>query len=225
MKKPHWFPFFANDFLASSKVALMSTEEIGAYLLLLCHQWNDPKCTIPSDAEMCQKLSRSNVNLEKVFLCFKKVRGRFVNVRLYKEWEHTMNNKKLASEHASMRWQNVRNASALPRQCSSPSPSPSPSEGIKNKRESVHEDVTLPAIKAVDAPKRKKRVLRSIEESDAPTDKHRALAAQLKLDIGPEWAKFKNNCLAHDKRYANFEAAFRNWLARSDEFRGARRVL
>lgn len=70
-----------------------------------------------------------------------------------------------------------------------------------------------------------KKAMRTIHESDSPTDKHRAFAAQLNIDIGPEWAKFKNYCLAHDKRYANFEAAFRNWLARSAEMKGERRGL
>ena len=70
-----------------------------------------------------------------------------------------------------------------------------------------------------------KRALRSITDEDTMTDKHRAFAVTLKIDPGPEWGKFKNYCLAHDSRYANFEAAFRNWLARAAEMKGERRVL
>lgn len=66
---------------------------------------------------------------------------------------------------------------------------------------------------------------RAIRDDDGMTDKHRAFALTLKLDPGPEWGKFKNYCLANDRRYANFEAAFRNWLARAAELRGERRVL
>ena len=54
---------------------------------------------------------------------------------------------------------------------------------------------------------------RPIADTDRITEKHRALAKSLNMDIGPAWGAFKNYCLAHDKRYANFEAAFRNWLA------------
>ena len=54
---------------------------------------------------------------------------------------------------------------------------------------------------------------RPINDTDGITEKHRALAKSLNMDIGPAWGAFKNYCLAHDKRYANFEAAFRNWLA------------
>jgi hypothetical protein len=57
------------------------------------------------------------------------------------------------------------------------------------------------------------------------SEKHKAFAKSLGIDPGPEWGKFKNYCLAHDKRYANFEAAFRNWLAKAAEMKGERRVL
>ena len=58
---------------------------------------------------------------------------------------------------------------------------------------------------------------RAIAESDQPTDKHKALAELWKIDVGYEWGKFKNYCLAHDRRYSNFEAAFRNWLSSAYE--------
>lgn len=63
---------------------------------------------------------------------------------------------------------------------------------------------------------------RPINEFDCITEKHRLFALQIGIDPGPEWGKFKNYCLAHGKRYANFEAAFRNWLANSKEMKGAR---
>lgn len=69
-------------------------------------------------------------------------------------------------------------------------------------------------------PKKQKRVLRSISDDDKPTEKHFSLGRTLGVDVGPEWGKFKNYCLAHDKRYANFEAAFRNWIATAAERKG-----
>lgn len=53
-----------------------------------------------------------------------------------------------------------------------------------------------------------------------PTDKHQRLATDWKLDLGHEFGKFKNYCLAHDKRYSNYEAAFRNWLSNAYERKG-----
>ncbi len=70
-----------------------------------------------------------------------------------------------------------------------------------------------------------KRQMRAISEEDAPTSKHFELGKVLKVDVGPEWGKFKNYCLAHDKRYANFEAAFRNWITNAPEMKGGRRGL
>ncbi len=67
-----------------------------------------------------------------------------------------------------------------------------------------------------------KRSLRSISDDDKPSEKHFNFGQSLGLDVGPEWGKFKNYCLAHDKRYANFEAAFRNWLANANQMKGPR---
>jgi len=62
-------------------------------------------------------------------------------------------------------------------------------------------------------------IKRAIQTDDRPTDRNLAFAKELGIDAGPEWGKFKHYCLAHDKRYANFESAFRNWLAREKEKR------
>lgn len=67
-----------------------------------------------------------------------------------------------------------------------------------------------------------KRTLRPISETDKPSEKHFNFGRTLGIDVGPEWGKFKNYCLAHDKRYANFEAAFRNWLANANQMKQGR---
>jgi hypothetical protein len=76
-----------------------------------------------------------------------------------------------------------------------------------------------------DASKKRGNGKRAWSEELSPTDKHKSLAVQWKLDLGFEWGKFKNYCLAHDKRYSNFEAAFRNWLARAYEQKGVGHAL
>lgn len=43
MPKAPWFPFYPHDFLADPLVLLMTNEERGAYVLLLCHAWDPPK--------------------------------------------------------------------------------------------------------------------------------------------------------------------------------------
>lgn len=69
----------------------------------------------------------------------------------------------------------------------------------------------------------KKQGKRAWSDELKPTEKHAELAQRLKISMGEEWGKFKNYCLAHDKRYANFEAAFRNWLVSSVNMNGGKR--
>lgn len=127
MEKHIWFPLYANDFLASSKIAMMSTEEIGAYILLLCHAWQDPQCSLPLEEEALKRLGRISMDISRVRDCFEKKSGRLINKRLLKEWEKVQHNKEKASKAALQRWHPSSNANAyanaLHPQCSSPSPS------------------------------------------------------------------------------------------------------
>lgn len=70
-----------------------------------------------------------------------------------------------------------------------------------------------------------KKCKRPISEEDKPTEKHLTLGQQIGVNVPAEWAKFKNYCLAHDKRYANFEAAFRNWIVNSEHMKGGVHVV
>lgn len=56
---PPYIPFYPKDFVADSKVITMTTEEVGAYILLLCHAWqNDPPCCIPTDDPTLARITR-----------------------------------------------------------------------------------------------------------------------------------------------------------------------
>ena len=48
-KKRPAFQFYASDWLGSTKRAMMTPAQRGAYIDLLCHQWNDPDCSLPDD--------------------------------------------------------------------------------------------------------------------------------------------------------------------------------
>lgn len=67
--------------------------------------------------------------------------------------------------------------------------------------------------------------LRLITDEDKPSEKHFAYGQRIGVDVGPEWGKFVSYCRANDVRYADFEAAFRNWLANSVNFKGGRHAL
>lgn len=113
MSKPHWIPFYANDFLASSKVALLTTEEVGAYVLLLCHAWQDPQCSLPDDDEALSILGRIKGDVTKLRSCFVVRKHRLVNERLYKEWIKVKEKSELAKKSIALRWNNERNTNVI----------------------------------------------------------------------------------------------------------------
>lgn len=143
MAKPIWFPFYPNDFLASGTVKLMTTEEIGAYILLLCYEWQDPKCTLPSDDESIRNLSGLAGNLERVKSCFNMKRGRLINKRLQSEWKKAKAFKEICSKSgkngANRRWPQRVTPPVTPpvtgAEHSSPSQSPSQSQSELEKKE------------------------------------------------------------------------------------------
>lgn len=60
--KPPYFPFYVNDFAADGKVEAMTTEEVGAYILLLCKAWmEEPPGTIPNDDTVLARWARLTV--------------------------------------------------------------------------------------------------------------------------------------------------------------------
>lgn len=78
-KKTPAFLFYVQDFLIGTKD--MSAAEIGGYVLLLCHQWDNGK--IEADTKFLQKISKiSSKKLEKILLKFKKKGGYYYNERL-----------------------------------------------------------------------------------------------------------------------------------------------
>jgi len=61
MARPPWFPLYPTDFLADDKVSAMTTEEVGAYWLLLCYSWyQTPQGSIPDDDKILAGWTRSS---------------------------------------------------------------------------------------------------------------------------------------------------------------------
>ncbi len=86
------FQFYPSDFLSDLKVQLMTTTQVGAYLLLLCHDWSSDG--LPDDAEDLALLARMEVEtfrtdwkrrLEKCFEPHPSKAGHITNPRLQKE--------------------------------------------------------------------------------------------------------------------------------------------
>lgn len=79
--KPPAFQFYADDFLAG--VADMTQAEVGAYILLLCHQWN--RGSAPVEPERQQLLAKGSVSEHVLAKFQKQPDGTLKNQRLETE--------------------------------------------------------------------------------------------------------------------------------------------
>ena len=124
MPKLPWFPFWVDDFLSDENVLVMTNEEVGIYVKLLCHQWKAG--SIPSDFLPMAKLCGTNADAlaahwQQIGKCFGGVSGnsgRLTNPRLEREREKQQNKRKARSEAglrgADARWKPDGNAIDLP---------------------------------------------------------------------------------------------------------------
>lgn len=87
-KRP-WFAFYASDWLSSRSVLLMTPEQRGGYIQLLCHAWLSEDCGLSNDPGDLAVLSGLNGRWEecspRILACFEIRSGRLFNPRLLKE--------------------------------------------------------------------------------------------------------------------------------------------
>lgn len=142
--KPPAFQFYADDFV--SGVSDMTQCEVGAYILLLCHQWNTG--SIPSDQERLKIIAKGNVS-DHVISKFENGK----NKRMEQVRANLMAYRQRQSEAGRIgmkqRWNKgddkVVMFPLLPEH-NSPSPSPSPTTKTTKLRQSSKEK--WPAFKA-----------------------------------------------------------------------------
>lgn len=53
----------------------------------------------------------------------------------------------------------------------------------------------------------------------APTDEHRSIASELRLDCDVEWLKYRDQQANAPRKHSDLQAGFRNWLRRAKEFK------
>lgn len=110
--------------------AMMSAQEVGAYIRLLCYQWDNG--SVPDDNDSLCRLAGCDGNaVAKIRSKFRSCDGVLKNERMEQERDKQAVYRKKQSENATKRW--VGNATALPThipKACSPSPSPSPKSNI-----------------------------------------------------------------------------------------------
>lgn len=89
MKSPA-FQVYVNDFLGSAKVGMMSTEEIGAYWLLLCLEWQEDGF-VYNESHLSRWCRLTPARFRKAWAtigpCFVQIDGRLFSPRLQRERE------------------------------------------------------------------------------------------------------------------------------------------
>jgi len=138
MAKPHWFPFYVSDFLSSPAVTMMTAEEVGGYVLLLCYAWQDPHGSLPIDDDSLRVLSRVKGDLSRLKSCFREKKGRLFNGRLTQELEKAQAKSDSAKKSNAVRWQ-VRHLPVV--QCQ---PVDAPCDGVA-RREQYRDNQRVPA--------------------------------------------------------------------------------
>lgn len=195
--KPPAFQFYVKDWLSSESVVVMTAEQRGWYIQLLCHAWNsEPIATLPSDDRKLKALAGASdswaTDKQAVLDCFEVDGDRLVNRRLanqYQELQEFRNSKSEAGRKGNeKRWGKDRNGIAQQ--------SLSDDSAIANDRSSVFTlqpssvkgNVTVAGSKSDDS-----RVEQgedqepNLGETPNPHREQLTLTGLLKLDIYPAW--------------------------------------
>jgi uncharacterized protein YdaU (DUF1376 family) len=131
-----WMPLYIGDYLADT--ARLTTEQHGAYLLLLMDYWRSGR--LPDNdqilAQICKLSPDAWSNAKAMLMQFFNIQdGYWIHTRVEKELALAMENKAKmhdrASKAAQARWDKPQNnatsnAQAMHKECPSPSPLPSP---------------------------------------------------------------------------------------------------
>lgn len=197
--KPPAFQFYADDFLAG--VADMTQAEVGAYILLLCHQWS--RGSVPSDPARAALIAKGEVTDHVISKFPGGKNKRMESVRkISEEWA-----KKQAANGrmgAAKRWHGdpIGPAMATPMaRNSSPSPSPSP---ILLNEDSLNDKPTKPKRSAVASPASDSEWLDGLAKNEAYQG----------VNVRTEFAKMQAWC--SENRKTPSRRRFVNWLNRAD---------
>lgn len=133
---PH-LPLFTDAYLADTRH--LTTEEHGAYLLLMMEAWRRPDCNLPDDDMMLARLSGLSLDrweeIKPVVMAFWKRDGRrkvWTQKRLLKERGYVSEKSKSQRDKATKRWNKSKkaDAAALPRACPEDAPTPTPTPSL-----------------------------------------------------------------------------------------------
>ena len=204
-----WMPLYIGDYLADT--ARLTTEQHGAYLLLLMDYWRSGR--LPDNDQVLSQITKLSPdawsNAKAMLMQFFSIKdGFWIHSRVEKELNLAMENKAKmhdrASKAAQARWDKQQNdatsnAKAMLIQCPSPSPSPSPTSLT-----TINADVAK-------APKAQRLKLESLPVEWAN------FCNQERKDLNPKdvWNQFRDYWVATPGQKGcklDWFATWRNWV-------------
>lgn len=129
-------PIWTDSYLADTRH--LSTEQHGAYLLLLMEAWRRPACSLPDDDSILARLSglgdRWTQNRETVmaFWSHDGRRKEWTQKRLLKERDYVASKRRSQRDNAAKRWNKSKKGDAtampkgMPNACQTDAPTPTP---------------------------------------------------------------------------------------------------
>lgn len=116
MGKPSHIPLFPDAYHRDT--THLTTEEHGAYLLLLMAAWGTDDCTLPNDERRLAALAQMPVpkwrKIAPTVLEFWTIdKGRISQKRLLKEWQYVRQTKAKRADAARAKWNKSSDANAL----------------------------------------------------------------------------------------------------------------
>ena len=212
-------PLFTDAYLADTRH--LTTEEHGAYLLLIMEAWRRPMCSLPDDDDLLARLAGLTPErwgeVKKVVMAFWTRDGRrktWTQKRLVKERDFVTKKSASQADKAAKRWSKKKNedAAALPMQCPEDAPTPTPTLEKTEPNGSVQ--------------KKASRRSRLPDGWSLPDDW--AAYAQAKghdpATIAAEAERFANHHRSHGSLMADWQAAWRTWVGNIGRFAPPRKA-
>lgn len=237
MSAPAYLPLFGSDYLADTRH--LSTEEHGAYLLLMMAAWRQEDCSLPNDDKKLARITglspRKWLAIRDTILEFWTVsEGRITQARLLKEWRFAAQKSETNRKSAGARWakQSVENKETASCERISERNAPQPQPQLEEPNGSPnppdpHADLMAGDVRGAAPSKARPQRRAAKPETELPTDWAPCLtpAAQAVVEGWPpgmfqrQESAFRNHAADKGRTSKDWQAAFRKWIDNADQWK------
>ncbi len=206
MKKSPAFQFYPNDWLSSPTTQIMTAEQEGAYIRLLCFCWQDEDTSLKDDDDYLAALARiSKGGLRVVKAAFNQhptKQGYLTHNRLQKEREVQSKWREKSADGGRKSAESKRLSKGGSRVVQPKvNSSSSSSSSIEEKKERVSNDTLKKKVSLEDL---------SVNHISEWLAEKRMMGVYIAHDEHFILEQFKDYCLSKGKKYADYIAGYRN---------------